>query len=118
VKAEAPVLLLTRDGVLLARLVVEVKSFHVLPDQVPGHYVLSMDSGRILWETELTANDLTWTGAFPGRSLPLAAATSDHEDQPSQTISLLNGEIIVNVYPGLERGRLEIKVWPAGDQSP
>ncbi len=74
----------------------------------PGFYALSFDTGRVIWEGELTKNDLLWTLAFPGQDLPLAADTGEEAIQPSRQFHLLQGEIVLNVYPGLESGRIKL----------
>jgi len=36
---------------------------------LPGHYSLSLETGRIIWEGDLTAQDLLWSLAFPKQPL-------------------------------------------------
>jgi hypothetical protein len=117
--AHRATIVLDRDGQILQEIVVDQSSSSSTVQGItPGYYTLALQTGRILWEDTLCDGDLRWTSAFPGRPLGLAAATLEQVGQPSRTISLLNGEVILSVFPGLEHGRLEIKVSRAGRPSP
>ena len=74
----------------------------------PGHYHLEIETGQLLWEAELREEDLMWTKAFPDQELALAATTEEVHAEPTRSFSLLDGEIILNVYPGIESGRVKI----------
>ena len=74
----------------------------------PGSYELILGTGRLLWEGELTAADCIWSAAFPGAPLALAADTEHAERRITQEIPLLEGELTLRVYPGIEAGRLEL----------
>jgi len=76
---------------------------------VPGWYVIRFSNGRVLWEGELTREDVIWTYAFPGKDMPMAAETDPHIQRPTKTVSLLNGEVIIHVFAGLETGRIILK---------
>ncbi len=76
---------------------------------VPGEYEIKLETGWMLWEGDLTEEDLLWTKAFPGRALDLAADTGETKKRPSREESLLGGEIIVRVFPGIESGKIEIE---------
>jgi len=76
---------------------------------LPGTYTVRLSNGRVLWEGALTKEDVIWAFAFPARDLPMAAATETHQPQPARTIPLLNGELMMYVYAGLESGRIRIK---------
>lgn len=78
------------------------------PDLRPGHYRLSIASGRVVWEEVLTQGDLIWGQAFPGRSLPMAADTGGPERQSSRRVRLPDSGVEVAVFPGLETGVLEV----------
>jgi hypothetical protein len=75
---------------------------------LPGRFALRLDTGRLLWEGELTARDLLWTAAHPGEPLAMAADSGDESATPSREESLLEGEFVLRVYPCLENGVLEI----------
>jgi len=83
------------------------------PDQVspifPGKYIIRFSNGRMLWEGDITREDVIWTYAFPGRDLPMAAETDPLHQEPTRTLTLLDGELIIFVFAGLESGRFRIK---------
>jgi hypothetical protein len=70
----------------------------------PGTYTVQLSNGRVLWEGELTREDVIWTYAFPQKDLPMAAKTEAPEQESTKTIQLLNGELIMEVFAGLETG--------------
>jgi hypothetical protein len=114
-----PVLSLAHDGRIFTTLVFDETTLaHSVIALQPGLYSLSLHTGRLLWEGMLAESELRWTTAFPHRPFDLAAATFEQGNQPSRTTSLLDGEIILRVFPGLEHGRLEIKVSREGSHSP
>jgi hypothetical protein len=76
---------------------------------MPALYAAKMDTGRIIWQGELTEKDLIWSAAFPGQALELAADTGEPTGRMTREITLLNGELIIRVFPGAESGRLELK---------
>jgi len=75
----------------------------------PGHYVLRLNTGRILWQEELTERDLIWTAAFPGRDLDLAADTGGLAPPMTREFRLLDGDLIIRVFPEIDSGRLEVE---------
>lgn len=62
---------------------------------LPGDYALETESGRLLWEARLTARDLLWGAAFPGRALDLAADTGEPPAIVTREERLLGGELIL-----------------------
>jgi len=80
-----------------------------IPNITPGDYQLTLSTGRILWEDTLAVTDCIWTDAFPGEPVALAAATDGVPRRPSRVTSLLDGELILRVYPGIEFGRVELE---------
>ena len=94
--------------------VVETVSFEAaqraasISNITPGSYSLRLSTGRLLWKGELTDNDLIWSHAFPGRALDLAADTGEASQEASLEISLLDGEVLTHIYPGIENGCMEI----------
>jgi hypothetical protein len=77
---------------------------------VPGRYQLKLNTGRIIWEGELTPEELIWSEAFPEQKLELAAETIDAEKTPTREIMVWDGEIIIRTYAGIESGSIEIKL--------
>jgi len=103
-----PSLVVERDGepcghVLIHTIPSEVSIGHLLP----GRYVFRLDTGRILWEGELTDEDLLWEVAFPHQPLELAADTGREERQSRPDISLLGNELIARIIPGVESGAVQ-----------
>jgi hypothetical protein len=76
----------------------------------PAHYVARMDTGRGIWEEELTEKDLIWSQAFPGQALELAADTGEPAAKMTREITLLNGELVIRIFPGTKSGRLELRI--------
>lgn len=75
----------------------------------PGQYEVRLNTGRMLWQGELTDRDLLWTTAFPEKDIALAADTGDIAEHPTREISLLDGELIIRVIPELESGCIELE---------
>lgn len=94
--------------------VLQTVSFEAMPavasigNIAPGNYTFRLSTGCALWEGELTENDLVWSRAFPGRALDLAADTGETQQEASREISLLDGEVVFLIYPGIENGRMKI----------
>jgi len=74
----------------------------------PGRYVVRFSNGRVLWEGDLTKEDVIWAFAYPAMDLPMAAETDRTHKTPTRSISLLNGELLIYVFAGLETGELTI----------
>jgi hypothetical protein len=72
----------------------------------PGTYILRFSNGRVIWEGNFSREDLVWTFAFPGEEFPMAAKTEPHKAKPTKTMSLLDGELVMQVFAGLESGKL------------
>ncbi len=75
---------------------------------VPGHYTIALATGRIIWQGLLAERDLIWTEAYPGRALRLSADTGEPEGKPTQQVRVLEGDVVLRVFAGLESGRIEI----------
>lgn len=80
----------------------------------PGRYSLSLTTGCVLWEGNLAPPELLWRLAFPGRPLEMAAATGDIFLEATRTETLLEGELVFHVLPGIESGRLVVVKVGAG----
>jgi len=76
----------------------------------PAHYVARMDTGRVIWEEELTEKELIWSQAFPGQALELAADTGEPAAKMTREITLLKGELIIRIFPETKSGRLELRI--------
>ncbi|MBI4659763.1 MAG: hypothetical protein HY735_13060 [Verrucomicrobia bacterium] len=75
----------------------------------PGTYTLMLSTGRVLWQGELSQEQVLWDKAFPDESLPLAADTGTDQDHSTVRQSLLDGEILMSVCPGLGAGSVQIE---------
>jgi len=75
---------------------------------VPGRYILRLSTGRVLWSDTLEKEDIEWAAAYPGRPLDLAADTDAIGASPTYEIPLLDGEIVIGIFPGLETGTLAV----------
>lgn len=82
----------------------------VVKNARPGAYSIKLNTGRLLFEERLTERDLLWVYAFPEEDLLLAADTGDLTLRKTQEISLLEGDLVLRVYPGIEAGHLELEV--------
>lgn len=85
---------------------VEPFSIHSI---IPGQYTVRLSNGRVLWEGDINEEDVIWTYAYPQKDLPMAAKTDESRQIPTKTVSLLNGEFIMQIYAGLESGRITFK---------
>ena len=92
-----------------------IGSSHILTEPssispiIPGRYMVQLSNGRILWEGDLTKEDVIWAYAFPDKDLPMAAETGPSIRKPTRTISLLDGELMVHVFAGLESGQIRLE---------
>lgn len=81
----------------------------IFGDIMPGRYRLVLETGWVLWEGHLRAEDLLWSSAHPESPLRLAADTGTRADVSTREIRLLDGAMLLRVYAGLEAGWLEIE---------
>ena len=89
----------------------------ILRDIKPGLYEFKLETGRILGEEIITNKELLWTYAYPAQDLKLAADTGDTVERPSKEIKFLSGELILQVFPGLESGRLRVIIGGRDDRT-
>jgi hypothetical protein len=75
----------------------------------PGRYTIRLSNGRVLWEGVISPKDVIWAFAYPDKDLPMAAETEPSQTEPTKTLNLLNGELIIQVYAGLESGEIRLK---------
>lgn len=79
-----------------------------LPRIRPGIYNFYLSTGRRLLSIELTDEDLVWFRAYPDQNLRMAADTGKAAPTPSREVPLFGGKLVVQVFPGIESGRIEI----------
>ena len=79
----------------------------------PSNYTVRLDTGRTLWQSDIHKDKLLWTEAFLEKKLALAADTGDLTAIPTREITLLNGEMVIRIFPELESGYIEIKIGPS-----
>lgn len=75
-----------------------------------GSYRLQLTTGQVIWEKALSKQDLLWQNAYPQAPLDMAAKSQKSDKAPTGQWTLLDGELIVRVYPGVESGWLEIEL--------
>lgn len=73
---------------------------------VPGDYQLNISTGRVLWEGFLSADELIQEADEP---LSLAADTGESDQRPTKTISLIPSECDLQVFAGLENGKVRVQ---------
>lgn len=76
----------------------------------PGRYAIKMSTGRVIWDGLITESDVIWEKAFKGEPLPLAAATGEARRSFSRREILLDGEVLMFVFPGVESGELGLEL--------
>ena len=100
-----------RDHVVLATPSVHPFLGTVMVDGVvPGSYTLRLSTGLVVWQNSLSEKDLLRASAFGGQELKLAAGTAPAPRRFSRRESLLNGEVVLYVFPGVEYGAIGIEI--------
>jgi hypothetical protein len=103
-------IIIERNGENIYSIPVESDSFSEKIQNIkPGQYEVRINTGRTLWQEELTERDLVWTAAFPETDMALAADTGDHAEHLTREIKLLEGELILRVIPELDSGCIELE---------
>ena len=69
-----------------------------------------LNTGLILWEGELVAQDLIWTATHEGQALPLAAQTAGIRQRPTREWVLPDRQLVLRTFTGLERGTIELEL--------
>lgn len=78
---------------------------------LPGVYVLRLlNTGLVLWEGELMAQDLIWTVAYGDQDLELAAQTEGERGRPTHRWVLRGQEIVLRTFAGIEGGTIELEL--------
>jgi len=104
-----PEIVLERNGQRIASIICEEVTKEI-KNLKPGIYTVKIDTGWVLWQEELTEQDLLWRAAFQGEDLDLAADSDEAQAHPTRQVSLLNDEVIIRVFPGAESGCIEISI--------
>lgn len=108
---QVPHVRLEKDGVTIAELVPSLATEEIrVPGILPGLYSVYLSTGRLLWAGSLDEEDLLWAQAFPSASLRLAADSAESRAACTRELKLLQDEIVVRVYPGLENGMIGIRI--------
>lgn len=97
-----------RDKLLESLIFDKCPDSKIIDKIIPGSYSIVFATGRIIWQGQLTAEELIWSKAFPGQSLKLSADTGELAEEPTKRIRLFDGEIFIRVFAGLENGKIEI----------
>lgn len=111
---------LYRDGrVILEVLPSHRQQVHSVEDVTPSQYALSLNNGRLLWQSQLNAQELVWRRSFPDS--PVEMAADSLVLRPARRASVerlvLGGAVVIRVCPGHECGAIEIRVltpWGGG----
>ena len=85
-----------------------------LSDLTPGRFALRLETGRLLWEDDISEADLILGLAFPDEPFAVAAATGTGLHSPSRQEVIAGGEILLSVLPGIETGNLQLKFQTGG----
>jgi len=110
-KQEASEIIVERNGKIFG--VIPLKNMSgakTIRSVKPGHYVIRLNTDHIIWQDELSDQELIWTAAFPGQALNLAADTGEMNPRMTREIKLLDGDLIIRVFPEIESGRLEVEM--------
>jgi len=101
-------IVLKKDEIFIASVpLVTDKPIHI-KKVTPGNYTILLETGRLLWEGQISEKDLIWGLAFPGRLLDLAADTDISISKPSKTIQFLGNFVVIDIFPGIEHGTIKI----------
>ncbi len=104
-------LLLEKDNATIAKRLFkggdDIQTFDKI---LPGCYRLKMDTGRIIWEGNFEKQDIIWAEAYPTQNLRMAADTGQKDQRPTKEVYLLDGTLILRIFPGVESGILEIEL--------
>lgn len=105
-------LILSKDEVLVKEIPIRPGKTESIGELTPGLYKIFLDTGRALWMEALTEEDLLWEVAYPQAPLEMAADTGSFSPRPTRQWELLGGDILLEVLPGVEAGRLNLEFPP------
>lgn len=103
--AESIKLEIYKDGKLLKNISLEDDKSEVSKIEV-GEYTISLNNGRVLWVGEITDQDIM-LDPIKNTDYKMAASTEDKVSETTKTIKLMNNELTLFVYAGLEYGKLK-----------
>ena len=104
-------LIIECDGRVLSVCCFDESSMAYEADEIgPGSYRVKTDTGLLLWEGNVTEDDVSWTRAFPEEPLPMAADTEKPLRELRRTIPLPEHGLVLCFHAGVESGSLEIKM--------
>jgi len=102
---------LEHDGDTLASFdISESQHSYTIADLNPGNYTLKTDSDWLIWQEHLSERELFWTHAYPDQEFPMTADTESYDSREFKAVVLLEGEVVIRIYPGLETGIIKIMV--------
>lgn len=93
----------------------EIPASKTIEHIIPGAYTIASATGRLIWEGELSGQELIWAKAYPGKPVRLAADSAKREEKPTKEICVSDGEIIIRVFSGIENGSMEVTMTALGD---
>ncbi|MBI1931199.1 MAG: hypothetical protein HYS24_01515 [Ignavibacteriales bacterium] len=99
-----------KDGQLFNQITIDEKiKVYNITNIEPGDYDIKLSNGRILLQEQLTNDELVLD--FKGNKFKynLAAETDEIEQKPSLVFELIKDEIKLEVYAGLEYGKIKIR---------
>lgn len=76
----------------------------------PGRYEIFLSNGRLLWSGQLKDENLRWSLAHPDTEYPAAAMTDPMKAEATISEFLVGGSLILEVFPGIESGTLQIRL--------
>jgi len=77
----------------------------------PGDYSLRFaNTGWIIWSGQLMAKELLWAEAYGAKNLDLAAETEVTHKRSTREIVLLDGDMILRIFAGIESGSIEVEL--------
>jgi hypothetical protein len=100
-----------KDGQLFASFAYSPSSERSLVKGItPGSYSIKLSTGLLIWQGKLSEKELIWTKAFPREKVKAAAETKAIGQKTSHSEPLLNGELTLEIFPGLESGAIQLSV--------
>lgn len=80
----------------------------MVPGLQPGRCIVTLNTGLVVAELDLTAEDLIWDAAFGATDLRMAADTEEDAVCCAQTYRMQRGAGEIRTYPGIESGSIGI----------
>jgi|GEM_PF-2323148 len=117
-KSEPPTIDIIKDDNVIGSLSCQIDAEPLMVSRItPGEYRITLSNGRLLWSKQLAASELRWANVFPQSEYPAAAMTDPAQAKASLAESLLDGCLLVELFPGIEFGSMRISHHPANRQS-